>query len=252
MNFRLNLTPYKTIYLVYPIVYLGSIPLTLLLKQYNDYISQVFLVKFIESYIVSNHGYFWFTALYWILVITTVYFPNRNKELLTRYTKIYLINTTWIILLLEWFFGSPIFERISVFAGATCSVPGIYREYECRDKGGEWNDPFDSSSHYTFLISSSLLIWYLLFNHVSWVKEYLPRKYIDLESGYQFNNQDDGTNRGSQIYRTTKLVIDFAALFMLLVWFISFVTTSIFFHTIPEKFVGLICGLFIPTLLDYI
>ena len=42
------------------------------------------------------------------------------------YTKIYLINTIWIVVLLEWFW-IPNFERISVIAGATCSIRDIYR-----------------------------------------------------------------------------------------------------------------------------
>ena len=103
MKLTLKLTPYNFAYLVYPVVYVCSIPLTLLLKRYNGTIAHTFPVNFIELYIVSNHGYMWFTGLYWILAITLGYLPTKDTVILTRYTKIYLINTLWILILLEWF-----------------------------------------------------------------------------------------------------------------------------------------------------
>ncbi|KAK6887634.1 Acyl-coenzyme A diphosphatase YFT2 [Candida tropicalis] len=252
MKLTLKLTPYNFAYLVYPVVYVCSIPLTLLLKRYNGTIAHTFPVNFIESYIVSNHGYMWFTGLYWILAITLGYLPTKDTVILTRYTKIYLINTLWILILLEWFFGSPIFERISVFAGATCSVPGIFREYECKDNGGEWNDPFDSSSHYTFLISSSLLVWYLIVTHVSWVTDYLSSHVPDLEVGISYSPVEETQSKVSSAYKTVRTIVEIVAVVLLGIWFISYLTTSIFFHTIPEKLVGLICGLVVPTLIEYI
>lgn len=253
MKLTLKLTPYNFAYLVYPIVYVCSIPLTLLLKRYSDIIARTFPVNFIELYIVSNHGYLWFSGVYWCLAITLGYIPTKDTLILTRYTKIYLINTLWILILLEWFFGSPIFERISVFAGATCSVPGIFREYECENNGGEWNDPFDSSSHYTFLISSSLLVWYLVVNHVSWVTDYMCNYVQDLEVGVAYSPiQNNSQPQISSQFKAVRVVVEVVALIFISIWFILYLTTSIFFHTIPEKFVGLLCGLFVPTLIEYI
>ncbi|RCK63200.1 FIT family protein YFT2 [Candida viswanathii] len=252
MRLTVKLTPYNLAYLVYPVVYVCSIPLTLLLKQYNGVIAHVFPVNFVELYIVSNHGYVWFSALYWALAVTLGYFPGADKEVLTRYTKIYLVNTLWILVLLEWCFGSPIFERISVFAGAACSIEGIVREYECKNSGGVWSDPFDSSSHYTFLISSSLLVWYLLVSHVSWITDYLSSRVPDLEVGIAYTPLENELTQASSRYKTVRFAVEVVAVVLLVIWFISYVTTSIFFHTIPEKFVGLICGLFVPTLIEYI
>lgn len=254
MSTRYKLTPYNISLLIYPTVYIGSIPLTLLLKQYNKYIGQVFLVRFLEQYLVSNNGYLWFTTLYWLLVAFSAYLPDTNKDILIFYTKIYLINTIWIVILLEWFFGSPIFERISVIAGATCSIRGIYREYACERSGGVWTDPFDSSSHYTYLISSSLLIWLLLLNHVTWISGYFPNHVIDLENSNRYTVPYSNTTGDTKmdLNRTLRTIIEVIAVLILVMWFILFTITSVFFHTIPEKFVGLLCGLFVPIVLKYI
>lgn len=254
MSLRYKLSPYNISLLLYPTVYLGSIPLTLLLKQYNQYIGQIFFVRFLEQYLVSNNGYLWFTTLYWLLVVFTAYLPNRNRDFLIFYTKIYLINTIWIVVLLEWFFGSPIFERISVIAGATCSIRGIYREYACKQSGGVWTDPFDSSSHYTYLISSSLLIWHLFLNHVTWISGYFPKHVIDLENSthYAAPNSITVNDVKMDLNRIFRTIIEVIAVFILIMWFILYTITSVFFHTIPEKFVGLLCGLFVPIVLKYI
>ncbi|EGW32409.1 uncharacterized protein SPAPADRAFT_61474 [Spathaspora passalidarum NRRL Y-27907] len=236
------------VFWTYPIVFVCSIPLTLVLKQYNGIAAKWIFVRFLEQFAVRNLGYTWFTLLFWSNLLLYRTSAGIERKILIRFAKVYLINTVVIVFLMEWFFGSPIFERISVFSGAHCTIDSIYREYACEGAGGEWMGGFDSSSHYLFLISSSLLIWYELINHLSFPYSvsspynFLPS--IDIERGYPNERQDVA---GGTSYTRTIIIVSSSVFISL--WFCSYLITSIFFHTIPEKIVGLFCGLFVPTLL---
>ena len=191
--------------------------------------------------------------VYYIILVTSCVhciLTKQKQGLPYFYTKIYLINTIWIVVLLEWFL-IPNFERISVIAGATCSIRHIQ---SMQQSGGVWTDPFDSSSHYTYLISSSLLIWHLLLNHVTWISGYFPKHVIDLENSthYAALNSITVNDVKMDLNRTFRTIIEVIAVFILIMWFILYTITSVFFHTIPEKFVGLLCGLFVPIVLKYI
>ncbi|RLV94537.1 hypothetical protein JA1_001743 [Spathaspora sp. JA1] len=233
------------VFWLYPIVFVCSIPLTLLLKQYNSIIAPWLFVRFLEQFIVRNLGYTWLTLLFWSnLLLYRNSTGGIDKRVWIRYGKVYLINTIVIVLLMEWFFGSPIFERISVMSGAHCTIDGIYREYACENVGGEWIGGFDSSSHYLFLISSSLLIWYELINHLKFPVNYLS---FDIERGFPNDRQSVITTTTAQSKIRSGIII--ASLVFISLWFCSYLITSIFFHTIPEKIVGLFCGLIVPSLL---
>ncbi|KAG0236890.1 hypothetical protein BGW42_002388 [Actinomortierella wolfii] len=65
----------------------------------------------------------------------------------------------WIIV--QWFFGPPIFDRIFVFSGGKCTTDDtftghIFTSHHCRQKGGKWEKGIDISGH-MFLLTHSFL-----------------------------------------------------------------------------------------------
>lgn len=247
---------WRIVYWIYPLTFITSIPLTLLFKRHHVQISQLFFVRFLEKFIVRKVGYVWFTLIFWIQILPYYTTKTLDRKVVINFTRIYAANTIVIILLLDWFFGSPIFERISVASGAYCTNESFNREYPCEAAGGEWINPFDSSSHYTFLISSSLLVWYLLvkylaFPHRLWTETLPPVIEIDLENTYpRISHSSTGEN--AIIDSPLRLGIIGIVLMFIFFWYCLFLITSIFFHTIPEKIVGLFCGMFVPTIIPFI
>ncbi|KAI5958787.1 hypothetical protein KGF57_002221 [Candida theae] len=247
---------------IYPIAYVVSIPLTLAFKRYNSYIGELWFVQFLERYIVRKYMFYWFSVIYAANLIQVengrISLPIKDLWVIGA-MKVYLCNLLWLTILLEWFFGSPIFERISVATGAHCTTPDIYREYQCEKAGGTWINAFDSSSHYTMLISNSLLIWRLILPYVGTVlsKTGLGTEMVvenDLESGPSQSSVgiDEGGSRLKAGSSFTKKAVLLISLLFITLWFISFCITSVFYHTIPEKLVGLICGMTVPLLLKSI
>ncbi|CCG23214.1 hypothetical protein CORT_0D03740 [Candida orthopsilosis Co 90-125] len=254
--------PWTTVLSLYPIVYVISIPLALAFKRYNSYIGELWFVQFLELYIVRKYMFHWFSVIYVANLVEyengRVSFPLKDPWTVDA-IKVYLCNLIWLTILLEWCFGSPIFERISVATGAYCTVPEIYREYQCEKSGGSWVNAFDSSSHYTMLISNSLLTWRLILPHITSVlPSYISRASVivegDIEAGSAQSSIsiEDVTSRigtSSSIFKKVAVLI---SLLFLTLWFISFCVTSVFYHTIPEKLVGLTCGMTIPLFSSYI
>ncbi|CAK9436902.1 uncharacterized protein LODBEIA_P14240 [Lodderomyces beijingensis] len=246
--------------LLYIWIFLVSVPLSLFLTQYSSSIAQLWFVKFLEKYVVRGWIIIWFTLLYIVNLATDnrkLSFDIKNPKTL-RCVKIYIANFVWLTILLEWCLGPPLFERVSVWSGAHCTVPQVSGEYACQRAGGNWINPFDSSSHYTMLLSCSLLVWDL-------VIPYLPSYAIYRKFGTMLETRENSAaaaaaavepdlemngwaeTNDSKISDYKKIVVLVSLIFISL-WLISYCTTSLFFHTIPEKLVGLICGLFIPLL----
>lgn len=270
----------------YPVIFFISIPFSQILVQYGPIIARQWFVMFLEKYIVRGWIFVWFTLLYFANIGNfngSLSKVNVFDPIVLKSIKIYIVSMIWIVFLLEWFFGSPIFERISVWKGAHCTDSRFAREYACENGDGEWTSPFDPSSHYTILISSSLLIRRLvlpLFPELLLEAKYRNQKNKTLqqlgtlEEGFgedtrvgigAGNNLDSearvvdgdlednvtGTVPSSRIFTSKtlnvyqKIVTNVSFLFLLL-WLILFCITSFFFHTIPEKVLGLICGMLVP------
>ncbi|KAG5420558.1 hypothetical protein I9W82_002439 [Candida metapsilosis] len=248
--------PWTAVCSLYPIVYVVSIPLTLAFKRYNSYIGELWFVQFLEHYIVRTYIYYWFTLLYVanliVVEVRRVSLPIKDPWTINS-IKIYFCNLIWLALLLEWCFGSPIFERISVATGAHCTIPDIYREYQCEKAGGSWINAFDSSSHYTLLISNSLLIWRLVLPYIGAVlPQYVLRRRSLVENDLEAGPGDRNENSTLAEDSIVKKVVVLVSLLFVFLWFISFCITSVFYHTIPEKLVGLICGMTVPVLSRFI
>ncbi|KAI5962200.1 uncharacterized protein KGF55_003276 [Candida pseudojiufengensis] len=235
--------------LLYPITYVILVPVSLYSTKYSKQISEIWFVKFLENYIVRNYMILWFSILYFINLLQfhnlQISISLKDQSTIKNF-KIYVINVIWLIILLEWFFGSPIFERISIALGAFCSKTEFYTEYKCLKENGKWINLFDSSSHYTMLISNSLLIWNLIIPFIS--TKLLKYKSNDLEEAAGFQQE---INDNDDSYNIKKYIVYLSILFIVL-WYISFVITSLFFHTILEKLVGLVCGMTIPLLIQFI
>ncbi|KAK6455584.1 Fat storage-inducing transmembrane protein [Scheffersomyces xylosifermentans] len=249
---------WQLIVLSYPVVFVVTLPFFYIFKGYSNYIANEPIISFLEDYIIKNYGYVWFSLVYFSFLLVYIqpdYTVPRKKKI--QLIKWYGINSLFFFLTQTWFFGPSIFERINMATGGHCEIGGITREAECKANGGPWINGFDSSGHFYFLISISLLVWREFLVHLEIPSRIqLPNgSGIDLERGI-FSNQNDRDGLSDiqwdniyvRIYRSTIMWIASA---FLGVWYFMYLITCIFFHTVPEKIVGTLCGVFVPLLVVY-
>lgn len=225
---------------LYVITYMVSIPWTFLTLKYSSYVSNSGFMTAMNYYFVRQYGYGWFVVVYFALIGCNIKMraltdPERseavNKTLWKRKGINFLINAVFGIMTNYWFFGRSIFERFDVISGGHCaSDPAAWR-ISCEN---HWIEKFDASGHYYILLSMSFLIWDLLLGEDFhfWTSLLLVRNLtIDKLTSWLIA----GTN--------------IVALVLLAIWYFEYVVTSLFFHTVLEKFVGLLFGFVIPLLL---
>lgn len=136
-----------------------------------------------------------------LLYLILVYRSHRSLKDKLRSLLRFTLATTWWFTFTQWFFGSPIMDRFFIWTGGYCeNLEHIFSSYHCRRLGGVWTGGSDPSGHIFLLSLSSLL----LFHEMS-----------KLRSRHWF-------------------IWCFIAL---LLW--MFLITSIHFHSLFEKIVGL-------------
>lgn len=133
-----------------------------------------------------------------------------------------------LCLLIVWFFGVSIYERIHHYTGGTClDHPNLKYYRQCVNKGFTYIGGFKCSGH--SLITStfttclviecwSLLDWLLYINKIN-------------ELSFKLNKI------GNSI-----LLISISVSFC---WSIMYLVTCLFYHTFAERVVGTLCGCFI-------
>lgn len=160
---------------LYPATFILTIPLNLLLEQYRSLASENWLVLTVNEVFVKDRGYFWFTLVYF----SYIFLYQSNWRVPTKkvvyFGGDYLLNTVVLTVLLVWFGGPLIFERVNVATGGHCQErksgkgpaeilgnvidPGTLGEVQCGKLGYQWVNGFDCSGHFYLLVSVSLLVW---------------------------------------------------------------------------------------------
>lgn len=203
-----------------------------------------------------KRGWFWTTVV--VLVFYGALFTAQNHplvktnyrqrlQLLRRILVRYVVMTIWWVLFTQWCFGLPLMDKIFVYSGGKCAgIPNAVgnldlftpsaqgyestkiSSYTCRRLKGSWEGGHDPSGHVFLLTHLSLYLFH----------EVLP-----------FWN----------LRRAQEAVADFRALRLLAVqlllnlphvvvgpliglWWFMLLMTNIYFHSVGEKFVGLMFG----------
>lgn len=224
----------------------------------NNILNQLFVKK----------GWFWTTLVivifYGSILIKGHPKVNNNKgKIIQSATVKYIISTVWWILFTQWCFGLPIMDRIFLYTGGKCitaeekniikHLPFFTRNEEenifestligsgdCRRLKGQWIGGHDPSGHAFLLIHSSL---YLFF-------EIIPFWYSWKVTVDNFNKivcevKSNDITTIDKIKKIAGFIISNPWIIvssLISLWWFMLLMTNIYFHSILEKFVGLLFG----------
>ena len=204
---------------------------------------------------------------------------TNKYKIISRAVINYILVTVWWIFFTQWFFGLPIMDRVFVFTGGKCTnvseelylkhklSPHLFEKlvtlvdengaslaaataatfessaipsYLCRKVKGSWEGGHDPSGHVFLLIHSSL---YLVFESLPywqpWSKLRNDMQVLKIEA------RSLATTWKTKLLKTTKFISGHPHILVIslvgLWWWMLFMT-SLYFHSIAEKFVGLLFG----------
>ncbi|ODV87219.1 hypothetical protein CANARDRAFT_174300 [[Candida] arabinofermentans NRRL YB-2248] len=150
---------------------------------------------------------------------------------------------SWLILLIVWFFGDSVYDRVLKLTGGHCSNGDLNLTYHQCLRGGPllvdeekyyWIGGIKFSGHSLILSCFSIC---------------LVMEFSKVYKIYRVNKLNSSTgNFGSGKFLSALM---FLVSVLLISWTLLFVITSIYFHTITEKIVGLGCGLIVPYILYF-
>lgn len=224
----------------------------------NNILNQLFVKK----------GWFWTTLVIVIFYGSLFYrghpkVTNNKVKIIQNATVKYVISTLWWVLFTQWCFGLPIMDRIFLYTGGKCItaeekrlakyLPFFIKNAEenifestlvgsgvCRRLKGQWIGGHDPSGHAFLLIHSSL---YLFF-------EIVPFWYgwkVTLDNFKKITSEVKDANI-STIDKLNKIGVFTLSNPWIIVtglislWWFMLLMTNIYFHSILEKFVGLLFG----------
>lgn len=157
----------------------------------------------INNIFVQGYGYLWFT-------VATAAVAVSNRMVM----KWYAVATIWVILVTRWFVGPSLFERLDILAGGWCR--GLGSAGSVPSKCADWVSKFDASGHYFLILTMS----------------------TNLE-GPGARQSAAGTLMARKWAQTA---VSTVVIVLLAIWYVEFVVTSLFFHTVAERTVGLVFG----------
>jgi hypothetical protein len=208
---RLVLCVYPVVLLLGQLVHIGRPEPTYFSNSRNIF-NQIFVKK----------GWLWTTIAFLILLGDTAY-VNASKRQKSPAHCIgqafvrYFAATAWWIVFAQWLFGLPIMDRVFILTGGSCegvtsisNITSVSSAY-CRANGGIWTGGYDPSGHMFLLVHSSLFLWLEILPHLR--------------------------DRKAPLSIAVKLVVGLLAL-----WGWMLLMTAVYFHSFPEKVVGLACG----------
>lgn len=225
----------------------------------NNVFNQVFVKR----------GWFWTTVV--LVAFYGVIFTSPNHSyiqhapyshrmhLLRRTLVRYLVMTVWWVLFTQWCFGLPLMDKVFVYTGGKCAnvpaaavagmeafftstssptaaaaaAPAVYESnkitsYMCRRLQGTWQGGHDPSGHVFLLTHSSLYLFHEMLPYWDWSR---ARAAV--------------TNFRSHNGLVRELVLALPHLVVALLiglWWFMLLMTNIYFHSVGEKFVGLMFG----------
>ncbi|KAF9157488.1 hypothetical protein DFQ26_008675 [Actinomortierella ambigua] len=123
----------------------------------------------------------------------------------------------WIIV--QWFFGPSLFDRIFVFTGGSCTVDQAFTSHHCRRQGGKWQGGADVSGHMFLLTHACLFL---------------------IEELSVFWNVPEAWDALAR--RQAARYAVYAASAIAALWWWMMLMTSVYFHHLPENISGLFFG----------
>lgn len=232
---RLAMDPWSLSIYTFVGTFLITLPMSFVFHRYHRIIQQNWLNQWLNELFVAG-GYLWFS----IAMASMLYYNYRKTSTWNTGCRniaiIYGINTVVSMSCAIWLFGPCLFERIEVFTGGHCSGDDSLTQYQCWDHDMDWVPGFDTSGHYFLLISTSMLtIDYVVKTGVLRMKP--PARLLEAQ-----------TDVSDTKFR--KVVLGYL-LFLVGVWYFEYLITSIFFHTVLERIMGMIWAMAIPLLAHY-
>lgn len=231
-----DITPWKTLSpslavlkaaLIYPIIFLSTIPLWLIGHRYKDYVSQNKPLQFMNMLFV-DWGPLWFSVAY-LGQLTNLTGGNRiiksqpAVRLILRYVAFVFITLVFHGGVL----GVLIVEVVNSATGGHCAGAELAMQACKKNINSKWVDGFDISSHYFALLSQSLLLFHAIL--VS---------YRENGSGSGETASINPVWRRKILNLAVKIFARVLAV-LLSIWTMEFCITSVFFHTITERLIGL-------------
>lgn len=243
----------------YVIIYVASIPWYIFLHQFKNKVSENIVITFLNQNLIVRYGWFLFTAAYFSEAITYSRSELKiSRSKLLKVLRYYSIFTLCTVILLGWFFGPLIYERVNVITGGYCDVgtpeTGIAGQFQCIGiPGAKWIDGFDVSGHIYILLTMCLLLWERFLENLD------LRHFSELFEGYTslrayFSNFDyeylpsipaheQGYIIQTEYSNVIRLVCFVSTVSLLIIWSMMYIVTCVFFHTLTEKLVLLIVGI---------
>ncbi|KAK6459374.1 inositol phospholipid synthesis and fat-storage-inducing TM-domain-containing protein [Scheffersomyces xylosifermentans] len=232
-------------------------------NYYND-------KKNIFNQLFVKKGWAWTTlnlVIFYGIVLYREKSSGERVQLVKKAVINYVLATIWWIFFTQWFFGMPIMDKIFVLTGGKCvieeSTSNNHRyihlfqaiedqigkleskyvtSYSCRKLKGNWEGGHDPSGHVFLLVHSSLYLFLEVQPFwISW--SYFKGTVI---TAYKNITQPNKTI-GDKIKTFKDLVVENPSVLvvkLIVLWWFMLFMTNIYFHSIAEKFVGLIFGYF--------
>lgn len=223
----------------------------------------------IFNQIFVKQGWFW-TTLVIVVYYATVVYQNGSlwnpqfttRQIVTTAVRNYLITTLWWILFTQWCFGLPLMDKVFVWTGGLCyvdlellspnhklysmfSVSGESEKLSsaavnsktCRKLKGQWHGGHDPSGHVFLMTHSSI---YLFFEIKQFGAHYgLPQLRRLMQ---KLKLQKSTTSKLTALGHHMLTHASVLAMLLIGLWWFMLLMTNIYFHSILEKFVGLLCG----------
>eukprot|EP00158_Paraphelidium_tribonemae_P001366 Partr_v1_DN24310_c0_g1_i2_m31858 putative Fat storage-inducing transmembrane protein len=154
-------------------------------------------------------------------IVALTLMQSRRSKISSGLMRIMLATLYWFIMV-KWCFGASVFDRVfAAWPYASCDIPdrrivAISSHQECVNSGWEWIS-FDISGHCFLLSHASLFIWEELFQHLKITSA--RQSFLGLKralAGFSFG--------------------------ISMLWMFMLVITSLIFHTVHEKIIGLAFG----------
>lgn len=243
----------------YVIIYAVSIPWYVFLHKFKDKVSENIVIAFLNQNLIVRYGYFLFTVAYFSEAITYSHSELKiSRSNLLKVLRKYSIYTLCTVILLGWFFGPLLYERVNVITGGYCDAgtPGneIAGQFQCiRIPGAKWIDGFDVSGHIYILLTMCLLLWerFLenlelrhfsqLFEGYTSLRAYFSK--IDYEYLPSIPADEQEYIIQIEYSHVIRLVCFVLTVSLLIIWSMMYIITCVFFHTLTEKLVLLIVGI---------
>ncbi|KAH3682263.1 hypothetical protein WICPIJ_006773 [Wickerhamomyces pijperi] len=258
----------RQFYLIYPVIFLIGVLTTTLFNStsYSNLIKSSTFNRLLNQ-IFAYKGSYFFNASLVLIYLTTCYkighgFTKITVQFAVKYIINYLLLHALFIIVDNLFIytggsceltseqlkilsSSTLFAKSCVSLGGDwidtvtdsfCSISKlrVHDAEVCRGIKGHWVGGFDISGHFLYLVNNCLLL----------LNEVRVLNYVEVDLENQKTGRDWLTQRDYIFY------CNLICLFVVVVWTYLVCITSIFFHSVTEKGLGLVMG-YVSSLVIY-